>query len=213
MLVPTPRYWSGQERLVCLGKLWDRKRQIGNLLYRTQLIMMFLNCVLDVCFFLSMAFHWPRFLSSLSYTIHILSPVFFLSFSPSILTCHFKIVSFLAGKKAPLPCWLTHIPLFILSSLLLLFAFLVLLIHNLSLDRKQREGASVLMNNNRNWERERERGTEAAQTVCLARSNCQTVSNCVSVCVNALTPNQNFHRSCCQTNQVWLTTAIISLLK
>lgn len=92
-----------------------------------------------------------------------------------------------------------------------------LLNHNLYLDRKQRDGASVLMNNNRNWEREKARNgvlrKPPLKTACLAGTlsvylpDCQHL--CVSVCVSGLALNQHFHRLCSRAHLVWLIIPIL----
>lgn len=100
------------------------------------------------------------------------------------LTVSFFILFFFAYhflSTSPLPGRLSHIFVCFNSSAHSVsasspfFPFFRPLIHNLCLDRKQRDGASVLMNNNRNWERHRERESESGilrqpplQTVCLA---------------------------------------------
>lgn len=88
----------------------------------------------------------------------------------------------------------------------LLFPFLVMLIHNLCLDRKQREWASVLKCNNKYWEREKSKKgiwrLPSLQTACLALGLI-----CASVCVNTPSMDQNFHNSCC-----WLAVFVLLLL-
>lgn len=89
-----------------------------------------------------------------------------------------------------LPRWLSHIsPALALllgpSPLPLSFQFLVPLTHKLCLDSTQRDGASVLMNNNRNWEKEKVRtGSRGKLSVWLALSLSLYLPDCQQLCVS-----------------------------
>ena len=151
-----------------------------------------------------------------------------------ILNCHlpsqffFFFFAYHFLSTSPLPGRLSHVFVCFNSSAHSVsasspfFPFFRPLIHNLCLDRKQRDGASVLMNNNRNWERHTERESESgilrqpSFANCLSgwhlvsRSICQTVSDCVFLSVSTLSPwtKISTHHAV-RLNQVWLTTAIL----
>lgn len=162
--------------------------------------------------------------------------IFVISHHPAFLHNIFQTFFELFSPPSPSPSWLSHFSCFNHLACFVCvstpFPLLIVLIHNLCLDRKQKKGRELLFwwittGIERERDREKVRKGEKARSGYWSSLLCKLpawLALCLSVylpdchrlyfclCQRSLALNQNFHILCGQANQVWLSAAILRLV-